>query len=253
MAGTIDAAKAYEKFLPEALAIADAAVIAPRLDPDLALANVQTALAAITAKKAEIPAHLPKVDLPALLALPELAMAVKFAAMRAEQTIPSEKSVSDKLAEARKIRRALLAVARGLAETGVVPQHEVDDIASGRGARDAAEDCVALAELFRKHASAISGKHPVTPAQIDEAAAAGSWLLANMRPMNAPAEKGGPKPAAVDARDRLGTLLVQRHAELRKVAHYFYGESYEDVAPALQSRSVKREKKESPTSEGAPV
>ncbi len=243
---SIDAQKAYEKFLPEALALAPAAITPYRLDPDLALVNVKTAHAAILPKKAEIPTHLPKVDLAALLALPELAMAVKFAALCAEQTAPSDKTVNDALAEARKLRRALLAVARGLAETGVVPQHEVEAIVSGRGSRDVAEDCVALAGLYRKHAGAIAGKHAVSDAQVEEAAATGSWLLAAMRPGNAPTAKAGPPPAAIDARNRLATLLVQRHAELRKVAHYFHGEAYEDLAPALQSRSIKQDKQDNP-------
>jgi hypothetical protein len=242
MTTSLDAQKAFDKFLPEAQALAPAAILPYRLDADLAVANVKTALAAILARKADIPAHLPKVDLQALLALPELVMAVKFAALRAEQIEPSEKTVGDGLAEARKLRRSLLSVARGLAETGVVPAHEVDAIVAGRGSRDVAEDCVALAGLYRKHAAAIDGKHAVSDAQIEQAAEIGSWLLAAMRPGNAPPEKAGPLPVAIDERNRLATLLVNRHAELRKVAHYFHGDAYEDVAPSLQSRSVKREK-----------
>ncbi len=70
-----------------------------------------------------------------------------------------------------------------------------------------------------------------------------------MRPGNAPLAKAGPPPAAVDARNRLATLLVQRHADLRKVAHYFHGEAYEELAPALQSRSIKQDKQDAPTAE----
>ncbi|UQA57643.1 hypothetical protein [Polyangium aurulentum] len=243
---SIDAQKAYDKFLPEAQALAPQALIPYRLDPDLAVINVQTALPAILAKKADIVAHLPKVDLGALLALPELAIAVKFAALRAEQAAPSEKSISRNLAEARKIRRALLSVARGLAATGLVPDHEVDAIAAGKGNRDIAEDCVALADLYRKHEAAIAGKHAVGDADVEKAASVGSWLLATMRPGNAPPEKAGPPPASVDARNRLATLLVQRHSELRKVVHYFHGEAYEDLAPSLQSRRLERDKQDPP-------
>ena len=243
---TIDAQKAYDKFLPEAQALAPEALNPYRLDPDLAVVNVKAALPMIVAKKAEITAHLPKVDVAALLALPELAIAVKFAALRAEQAAPSEKIISHHLAEARKLRRVLLSVARGLAATGLVPQHEVDAIAAGKGNRDVAEDCVALADLYRKHAAAITGKHAVGEADVEQAASIGSWLLATMRPGNAPPEKAGPPPVSVDARNRLATLLVQRYSELRKVAYYFHGEAYEDLAPSLQSRSIRRDKQEPP-------
>ncbi|WP_437974563.1 hypothetical protein WMF11_39925 [Sorangium sp. So ce295] len=40
-------------------------------------------------------------------------------------------------------------------------------------------------------------------------------------------------------RDRLWTLLVRRHADLRKIGYYFHGDAFEDVTPKLQSRIVK--------------
>jgi hypothetical protein len=144
------------------------------------------------------------------------------------------------MAEARDRRRLLLTVAKGLAAAGLVPEGEVDAIVAGRGNRDVAEDCVSLAELFRRHGSKIAGNHPITGAQIDACAANGSWLLANMRPTNAPSEKAGPPPEAVEKRNRLATLLVRRYEDLRKVTHYFHGDDYEALAPPLMSRRVTR-------------
>jgi hypothetical protein len=237
---SIDAGEAYEKFLPEAQALPAEAVIPYRIDPDLALANIQSALPVIVARKDDIPAHLPKIDLEALLSLPELGLAVKHAATGVEQSVPSEKSAHHKLVEARTIRRTLLAVARGLAEAGLVPAHEVDDIMAGRGSRDIADDCIRLADLYQRHGEVLAGKHPIEPEKIREASEIGDWLIANLRTTSATPQEPTVKPAAVDARDRLATLLVRRYAELRKVAHYFHGELYEEVAPALQSRSVTR-------------
>jgi hypothetical protein len=104
-----------------------------------------------------------------------------------------------------------------------------------------AQDCIALADLFRQHEAAIAGKHPVDTAQIDEAAAVGSWLVANLRTTNSLPEKPGAPAPEVDIRDRLGTLLVQQFQVLEKVVHYFYGKNWESLIPSLQSRVVKRE------------
>jgi len=242
----IDAEAAYKTFLPAAQALSPSAVRPYRLDPDLAIVNVQTALPAIVALKNQIPSHLPQVDLPALLSIADLAVAVKFADLRAEQAVPSEKGVNESLKKARAIRRVLLSVAKGLEESSLVPHDEVEAIVKGSGNRDIAEDCVSLADLFRQHEAHLAGKHPITKDQIDEAAAVGSWLLAHMRTETSPAEKAGPKAPEVDVRDRLGTLLWNVYGDLRKVAYYFHGDGFEEIAPPLQSRSQKRVKKEEP-------
>ncbi|MDI3287474.1 hypothetical protein [Polyangium sp. 15x6] len=234
-----DLQKAHDKFLLAAKALPVDAILPYRLDPDLALVNVKTCMKVVHDHQAAIPTHLPKIDLASLLALPELALAAKYAALAAEQEAPSESQVQAKLSLARDLRGKLLSVAKGLAENGLVPQAEVDAIAAGRGVRDRAEDCVSLASLFRKHAAAINGKHPVTVAQIDEAAEVGSWLVATLRPADAPPKLSTGPTQAVDLRNRFATLLVRAHARLQVVAHYFHEDDWEERAPALNSRRVK--------------
>jgi len=247
MADPIDPEKAYKKHLPAAQALTADAILPFRLDLDLALTNVATGVNVIAAHELEIPAHLPKLDLAALLALPELAVATKFAALRAEQETPGESVLQAKLSTAARLRAKLLSSAKALAEQGLIPEAEVSAIVTGRGARDRAEDCISLADLFRKHAQAIAGKHPVTAAQIDEAAEIGAFLVTHLRPTNAP--KGAPAAPspAVDIRNRLATLLVREHARLQAVAHYFHADDWEELAPPLGARSVKRQKPTEPT------
>lgn len=242
MPDPIDPKIAYEKYLAAAQSLPADAVLPFRLDLDLALINVTTCMKFIVAHAEDIPIHLPKVDLPALLALPELAVATKFAALRAEQEAPGESVVKEKVSMAADLRGKLLSAARALAEQGLVPEPEVSVIAAGRGARDCAEDCIALSDLFRRHAQALLGKHPVTVAQINEAAEIGAFLITHLRPANAP--KGAPVPPApaVDIRNRLATLLVQQHALLQAIAHYFRPDDWEELAPPLGARSVKRQK-----------
>lgn len=243
MSAPLDAESAYQKHLPAALALAPDAVRPYHLDVDLAIVNIQTALPAIVALKSLIPSHLPKIDLVAVLAITDLAMAVKFAELRAEQAVPTQKGINEALKKARAARRLLLAATKALVESGLVPKEQLAPILDGSGSRDVAEDCVALANLLRNHEAKIAGKHALTKEQIDEAAALGSWLLMNMRTEGAPAEKAGAKPAEIDIRDRLATLLWRTHAELRKIAYYFHGDHFDEVAPPLQSRSLKRDKK----------
>jgi hypothetical protein len=238
---------AYQKSLPEAQALASADILPYRLDPDLVIINIQTAMPILTEHRAEISKHLPKIDLPALSALPALALALKFSAMEADKTVPSEKLVSQALVEARQIRSTLLPVVAGLAATGLVPQTEYNAIVRGRGPRDTASDCVAICHVFDKYKKAVKDKHSADPTMIKRAGEVGAFLLQHLRPAHAPAEKAPPPPPAVEIRNRFATLLVKRYSLLQVVAHYFEGDDYERVAPPLMSRQASRASKNTPS------
>lgn len=247
----LNLAKAFDNHIDAARALPANQVLPYRLDPDLAIVNVTTGMQVIAAHAVDIPVHLPQLNLAHLQSLDELARAVQFAALRVENEVPEESLIKAKLGQANEIRSQLLSVAKGLAANGFIPQSDVDVIIAGRGLRDRAKDCVALAELFNKYEQAIAGKHPITPAQIAEAYEVGSFLTTHLRPVNAPASPAAGPSAIVDDRNRLATLLVQRHARLQVVAHYFYDTDWDERVPALNSRSVKRKAKTE--SEGAPA
>lgn len=234
----LDAGGEYKRFVPDAKALATSDVLPYRLDPDIAITNIRTAMKVVEVHRDQIPKHLPKVDIKALESLPSLALATKRSAMIAEETVPSEKIVSQKLHEARQIRTTLLPVVAGLASTGLVPRQAYLDILKGRGPRDTAGDCVAIADVFRSHKDAIKGKHSADPAMIEKAASVGSWLLQELRAPGAKSTKASSPSAAVDTRNRLATLLVERYETLQRVAHYFEGADYERAAPPLMSRQM---------------
>ncbi|HRI72312.1 MAG TPA: hypothetical protein PK156_49095 [Polyangium sp.] len=243
MSNPTEAAEAYAKFWPLAQALDAADVLPYRLDAALALVNVRMAMPALLAKKDLLADHLPKIDAALLLALPDIALATEYAASKAEKALPEDRLMGPKLAEGWQLRSLLLGAARMLAAAGFVKQAEVDPIAEGRGQRDMALDCLALADLFRKYEATIAGKHPVEPAQVDEAAAVGSWLVANLRTKGSVPEKAPKHPPEIDARDRIATLLVQQYHLLETVIHYFYGKNWENLIPSLQSRVVKPDPK----------
>lgn len=242
MTQPIDAAAAYQDQLPNALALPTDEIVPYRLDIDLALANVATAMTYFATIESLVSLHLPKENLTALQSLPPLALAVKYAALQVEQDVPSESEVSQKTTLGWSLRAILLPVAKGLAAVGLLPAEQVAAIATGRGSRDMAEDNVQLVNLFRTNAAAIAGKHAVTDEQLEQAAVVGTFLMQHLRPKNAPPEKAALPSATVDARNRLATLLVRRYERLQAVAHYFAGADWEDHVPALMSRVVKRAK-----------
>jgi hypothetical protein len=242
----LDLAKAYDKHVAAARLLPTSEVLPFRLDVDLAVVNVTTAMHIVEAHAADIPIHLPKENLANLMSLAELAAAVKYAALQADLEVPAPSEMKAKLTRARELRNQAMPVAKGLAANGALPQAELDPILTGLGQFDTAEDCVSLATLLRKHEVTIAGKHPLTTAQIDEMAEVGAWLLTHLRPGDAPSPLPSGPSTMVDDRNRLATLLIRRHARLQAVAHYFHDHDWRDRTPQLGSRSVKRTDKSTP-------
>lgn len=236
----MQAVQAYDKHISAARALRSEDIVPYRLDAALAVGNVRLAMPVLLAKQDLLAAHLPKIDAALLLALPEIALATEYAALKAENALPADKLMGPKLAEGWQLRGLLLGAAHMLASAGLIQQSEVDVIVEGKGQRDMARDCIALADLFHKHESTIAGKHPIDPAQVNDAAAVGSWLLANLRTSNTVSERPSTPSPEIDVRDRFGTLLVRQFEILEQVVHYFYGKHWENLIPSLQSRVVKR-------------
>lgn len=238
----VTAQAAIDLYSAEAMAIPAAKVASYRTSPALALVNVKTTMKMIAAHRADIPSHLPKLSLARLDGLPNLALALAGAAQEAEKTQPSEKLVSQNVAEARTLRGKLMPVLQGLCTSGLIPMNEYDDIYRGKGSRDVALDCVAIPAVFTKYAKKIAGKHAASAADLASAATVGAWLLKNLRAGNAPRVKGSAPSPAVELRNRLATLLQSAYSDAEAVAFYFHREDYAQFAPPLNSRHVATKK-----------
>jgi hypothetical protein len=239
--------KAYDDFLPEAQKIPDASVRPFRADASLAHQNVQRGLTALVPLLDNIKDELPKVNIADLQKLPDLALAVIYAAAQVDRG--SDGTTAALLEKARGLRDMLLKSAEALAAAGLVPERPVTKIRAGNGLIDTAQDNVDLAALFMKHEKGIKGKTAVTAAHVKEAAAVGTELLKRLKPKGTKAKD--PALDAVRTRDRLWTLLVTRHRELRRVGMWFWMEEVDNQVPALQARRVVAKKKPNPTAEGA--
>lgn len=117
--------------------------------------------------------------------------------------------------------------------------------------RDAAQDCIDLAQLFREHAATVKGKTAIGKPQIDEAAVAGEQLLAALKPARARSRVSESVKRAVDTRDRLWTLLSSRHAvQLRRAGMWLWVDDVDEHVPPLLS-SARRTRRAAAES-GAP-
>jgi hypothetical protein len=230
---------AYDRHLPAAMALPAERVLPYRIDPDLAIINVNKAVAVVDQVRARMAEHLPAVAVTDCEGLPSLALAVKASALAAEHVV-SEVTARAMITEGWTLRATLLPVVAGLAATGVIPREAHENIMRGNGTRDMAEDCVTLSHVFRDYQDQVAGKHAADPAVITRAETVGSWLLQNLRKKHAPPYAA--RSAEIDIRDRMATLLVERYSTLRAVAYYFYRENFSSHVPLLMSRHLARKR-----------
>jgi hypothetical protein len=236
---------AYTLFFPAAKELEVAQVIPMRADASLAYHNVAAGCDEVLKYEAHIKAHLPKVNITDLRSLPNLSLAVAFASLKAN----SERGASDTrplLVEAHSLRRVLLKSADAAAEAGIFTHKQVARVKKGRGSIDTAGDCVALASMFTKGAAALKGKTAVTTEQVMRAAELGTELLRRLKPKGTRRRADAGTVSATEARDRLWTLLAQRHERLWAVGAYIFGHAVDERVPGLLSRMRRKAKKKPP-------
>lgn len=226
----------YKRFAPLAAEIPERDVEVCRADVRIAFANVKRGVQAACADPARIRRALPELPLDDVLELPDLGRALVFAATRVTARPASSGEIEAKLALVSELREPMLALAETLAKRGLLPKDVVAEIRAGTGKYDLASDGMALAHLYDEHAEALCGKHPFTREELEQLREASEWLLDTLTPDGARRPVAKQRGEAEKVRDRLWTLLVRRHADLRKIAYYFHGDAFEDVAPKLQSR-----------------
>lgn len=227
----------FHRFLPEALAIPAAEVKPFRADASLAYHNALEGVKNVMAREAELTAQLPHEDFARLKSLPNVALGLVFAVLQAEGVPEEERTLRADLAEARRVRRALLAGFSALKEAGYFTQKEYDTIAAGRGPLDAANDCIALAAKYRSKWKTIANKTAITPAQIARAAELGTKLQAYFKKERArqSAAKTGAAADAAEQRDRLWTLVTRIGDRLWSVGTLVFGRAVDEHVPGLQA------------------
>lgn len=233
---TDDPAEALAHFSPIAAEIAEPSPI----NGDLGVArhNLDRSLATLEPVRDAV-ASTPGVDLADFDELPTLWLATRAAADAVPLTV-SDGEVRAVDREVTPMRGAALSYLDAAAFVGLVPAGEVRAIRKGSGMVDRANDCVAIASMFQRHATTLDGRHPFTPDFLDGLREKGLWLLRNVTPERAIRSPMERSPRALE-RDRLAALLATRYERLRAALGLHLGlRDLDSKAPKLFSRKRSR-------------
>ena len=245
-----------DKYRAAAAKVKADAVQVCRADTRVAFANVKVGVESVFGadgdadrKKriADVQDQLPRLDAKKATKLPDLARALMLAAQQVGPPV-STKEIEEKLAAVSKLRDPILTSAELLAQTGCLPLDKVAKIRSGSGKYDIASDGVALADLFATHVAKVKGKHPFSDENFATMREASEWLLDRLTPAGAKKAPKG-KDGAADLRDRLWTLLVKGHADLRVMGYALFHDEFDVKVPKLQSQAAVRQQEEAPAQE----
>jgi hypothetical protein len=229
---------AYARFLPLAEAVPAVEVKELGVDALAAYHNVEAGVRAVLQVRGALDARIREIDWGAIEDLKALARAVCFAASQVEAPLPVV-GLADKLAEARRLRGVLLKKAEMLATTGHLPAAAVEKIRQGHGFIDTANDCIALAALFRRYRAKLADTQAVTPVELGRAAELGSELAAALAldpRLVKKSDETTPPSRATDTRDRLWTLLLRGHRELRRLGAFHWIDDVDRHVPPLEAR-----------------
>ena len=231
---TDDPAEALEHFRAQAEAIPQDEAPPQRVDLDLARHNLDAGLAAVEPHRATLPDRLLDIDVPSLWELPSLWKAAKLASMAVPLAV-STGEIDATTRELSPLREAALLYLEGAALLGHVPEGRVRAIREGSGPLDFANDCVAIAHLFRESADALDGRHLFTAEQLETLWRKGSWLVDHITPQGAPRRRA--RSAEGLLRDRLVKMLIDRHERLRALGGVLFGmKGVDEKVPPLFSR-----------------
>jgi len=232
-----------EKFRPKALKIREEKVIPCRADVRLANANIKVGVESVfgpegsperRARVTILKESLPKLSTSKALDLSDLGRALMLAASKVAPASAGE--IEAKLSVVRALREPMLKQAEILGERGLFPSELVAKIRSGTGKIDIAEDGVALYDLYTTHADKVKGQHPFTSEELQRLREAAEWLVDHLNPGGARPKATAKKSAAEDLRDRLWTMVYERHSDLRVMGYYLYRDELDRYVPKLQSR-----------------
>lgn len=235
----------YDAFVAEAMQRPQGEVATFTGNAHVALQNARAGVAAVLAERARIESdpEAPEVDFVMVSATTRVAEALVFAANAASNAAAQRSETSAQLTRVYEIRDELLSNAVSLVKSKVIKGNDAEIVANiqkGKGPIDAAQDCIALAALFRRLAADIAGKSPITPARVQEAARMGSDALLVLAPDGVAVESGGEDPVAkaAEMRDRVAALLTRYYAYVGRVAGWLWGFNLGDHVSPLRSRAV---------------
>ena len=225
----------------EALTLSDASIDQVRLPLEIVRHNAAIGSKAILDNREVIQALVKKPNFAEVERLVSLVDAT-IGASRNAKTIEAEATTFEAdLKQLFPLRKVLLSGAEAAEAAGLVPTKEVEAIRVGRGKLDAADDLIALASLFTKHAKKLKGKTAITPANLQNAKALGLRLKAKLKPDAVKSKKvrDAGQVDAADLRDRLYTMVLNAHEVAWKLGAMVWGKDVDKHVPPLGTRIAK--------------
>ncbi len=230
-----DPLAAYKHFLPRAQAISSDAIKPCTVDLTFARHNIECGLVAIQPHLVAVQARLPRLSIPSLLELRVLPLALSFAVDRIAST--TEGAMENHLERLRFMRNLALRQLEIFAYLDLVPEDRVQAIRLGPTPIDSCREAIAVVALFAEFTLVIAGRHPFTAAQLNELWERGHWLLGALRSRSAVVTTVWREPATL-IRDRIWTLITERHDDLREAGVAIFGlKTLDDHVPPLGRRS----------------
>jgi hypothetical protein len=213
-------------------------------DAEIVRTNATRGVDAIRPHLDHLREALPLLNINELLELPALCFALGFAADRVFMRA-STKEIQAAQKQIRPVRSQALRQLEIFAERGLLPQERVRNIRQNTGPVDEARDAVAIPALFHEFSAAVKNKHPFTAAELKQLAEKGDWLLKQLLPTGATADKGPRNPDAV-LRDQLWTEVLRRYDGLYQAGVEIWGRRGVDAhIPPLMSRVATTSERES--------
>lgn len=226
--------KAYDKFLSTARAIDSGLVEECRADVAVAYHSVKRGLENLLSQDVPL-SRLPDINVDELRTVPELAQGVAFAVLQWHRQLEAA-SFGPLFEQAQRLRSKLLKAADALAEMDLLPKTEAEMVRH-LSRHDVIGTCMAFSELLRRNEARVAGRSPVTAAELDEVDQTVTQLRALLSP-RADVRSEPTLPSLVETaqvRDRLWTLLKQRHDLLWRCGAWLYGREVDSRVPPLQA------------------
>jgi hypothetical protein len=242
------AAAAFAKIKPRLAKLKPEEITAPPADILAAVSAVLGALPSLRALRDAIVEELPKHPIAHLDDLEDYALAAWYANVLHENQGMDEGALKQLQEEATSLRESLLIAAEPLAHRGLLDAKRLAEIKAGRGKEDAANDLMALSELYSAQWDRIKAKTPVEEHEIRRADEIGSKILMSL----VTKDTGKPVDSA-DRRARAFSLLSRAYSACRRAAAYIRWEQgdADELVPPLVRRGPGR-RPGSTTKEDAP-
>lgn len=212
----------YERYAMPASDLPAAHVQAFRGDASGVLAIVRRAVQSVTRDPARHRRRLPKSRFDAIRTLPELAMALDYAATRMQPEVAPPPEVAERLDLLHEALRPTLAAAEVCFPRGIVPE-TFGVVRRALVAGDPASAAAAITNLIMDRWGHVKDRISIPREELARVNEAAKWLLRNTRP----AERLDSR----DIRDRLWSLLRERYEQLRAIAQEVSGDESREYAP----------------------